>query len=82
MGQGLLAYAVSTDLDVSLIGIATIFAMCAGSWYWLSQVRHVPPSCSASCVRASIMTPVKKRWPGISYFLLSREGQRASGVSL
>ena len=42
MGQGLLAYAVSTDLDVSLIGIATIFAMCAGSWYWLSQVRPCP----------------------------------------
>jgi len=40
VGQGLLAYAVSTDLDVSLIGIATIFAMCAGSWYWLSQVSN------------------------------------------
>jgi hypothetical protein len=41
VGQGLLSYAVTSDMDVSLIGMVTVFAMCAGIWHWLSQVR--PP---------------------------------------
>ena len=35
-----------------------------------------------SLPRIRRMTQVEKRWPESSYFLLSREEQRASGVSL
>ena len=56
--------------------------VCAPSPSHPHPVTRALSSAVQPCVCVSAMTRVERRWPERTYFLLSREEQRASGVSL